>query len=177
MESVLARFAEECPEVRTLVQTSRMSERQKEGFLAVFDADNEETVVGFAVMGGIFGEGIDLVGERLVGAVVVGVGLPQICLERELIRSHFEAREIPGFAYAYAYPGMNRVLQAAGRVIRSPEDRGVVLLVDQRFGHANYRRLFPPFWHPVRSARSADAVSSALGAFWDGIHEIRYEPL
>ncbi|MEW6750495.1 MAG: ATP-dependent DNA helicase [Candidatus Latescibacterota bacterium] len=175
MEEVLRQFRQAHPGVRTLVQTPGMSERQKEGFLSVFDADNEETVLGFAVMGGIFGEGIDLVGERLVGAVVVGVGLPQICLEREVIRQFFAARESPGFAYAYAYPGMNRVLQAAGRVIRSPEDRGVVLLVDQRFGQEQYQRLFPPYWRPVQRARTPEGIAACLQAFWSGAREVHYD--
>ena len=97
-------------------------------------------------MGGIFGEGIDLVGERLVGAVIVGVGLPRICLERDLIRGYFDERNLPGFAYAYTYPGMNRVLQAAGRVIRGEADRGLILLVDRRFSQEQYRELFPAHW-------------------------------
>jgi len=156
------------PGVRTLVQTARMSEAQKEDFLAVFDADNEETVVGFAVMGGIFGEGIDLMGERLVGAVVVGVGLPQICLERDLIRRHFDERDIAGFEYAYTYPGMNRVLQAAGRVIRSDEDRGVVLLIDRRFGQERYAELFPATWHHALPVRGPDQIDEAVAAFWNG---------
>ena len=143
-----------------------MSEARREEFLAVFDADNPETVLGFAVMGGIFGEGIDLWGERLVGAIVVGVGLPQLCLERDLIRAYYDGREMPGFEFAYTYPGMNRVLQAAGRVIRSDEDRGVVLLIDRRFGQPRYRRLFPSSWHPVRSTRSAEHIGAAAHSFW-----------
>ena len=177
MEEVAERFSEAHPEMEMLVQTSGMSERRREEFLAVFDADNPETVVGFAVMGGIFGEGIDLVGERLVGAIIVGVGLPQICLERDLIRQYFDAREVSGFEYAYTYPGMNRVLQAAGRVIRSAEDRGTVLLVDQRFGQGRYRRLFPPFWRPVYCVRSAEQIEASLGTFWGEVRETRYEPL
>lgn len=177
MEEVLGHFRQAHPGVRTLAQTTRMTEQQKEAFLAVFDADNEETVVGFAVMGGIFGEGIDLVGERLVGAIVVGVGLPQICLEREVIRQFYDERESPGFAYSYAFPGMNRVLQAAGRVIRSPEDRGVVLLVDQRFAQEQYQRLFPRYWHPVRRVGRPEEIAASVQAFWTGIHEVHYEPL
>ena len=146
-----------------------MSEPEREAFLAVFDEERAATLVAFAVMGGIFGEGIDLVGERLVGAVVVGVGLPQICLERDLIRTYFEARDSDGFNYSYTFPGMNRVLQAAGRVIRSAEDRGVVLLIDQRFGQHRYKRLFPPGWHPVHYARSCEQVGRAVEAFWERV--------
>ena len=168
LEQVLLLYRLANPGVRTLVQTPRMTEVQKEDFLAVFDADNEDTVVGFAVMGGIFGEGIDLMGERLIGAIVVGVGLPQICLERDLIRRHFDERDIPGFEYSYTFPGMNRVLQAAGRVIRSDADRGMVLLVDRRFDEERYRELFPATWHHALSVRGAAQIGEAVSAFWNG---------
>jgi len=176
MEEIVERFRAVHPDVEILVQTTGMSESRREAFLSVFREDNPEIMVGFAVMGGIFGEGIDLVGERLSGAVIVGVGLPQLCLERDLIRYYFDAREIPGFEYAYTYPGMNRVLQAAGRVIRSAADRGMVLLIDQRFGQERYRRLFPSFWHPHRT-RGSEPISTSLEMFWNGISGIRYEPL
>jgi len=166
MEEVAERFCQAYPNIEILVQTTGMSEPQREAFLAVFDADNLDTVVGFAVMGGIFGEGIDLVGDRLVGAVIVGVGLPQICLERDLIRDYYDERDASGFTYAYTYPGMNRVLQAAGRVIRSESDRGVVLLIDQRFSQSRYRKLFPPAWNGGQSARSVERISQAVEAFW-----------
>ena len=167
MAEVCGRFQTTHPDVPILVQTSGMSETGREAFLTAFDGERSETLVGFAVMGGIFGEGIDLVGERLVGAVIVGVGLPQVCLERELIRDYFNGQETDGFAYAYMFPGMNRVLQAAGRVIRTPEDRGVVLLIDQRFGHSRYRRLLPPWWAPVLSMRHPDRIRSAVETFWE----------
>ena len=92
-------------------------------------------------MGGILGEGIDLVGERLIVAVVVGVGLPQSGLERDLIRDYFNGHGGHGFSYAYQYPGFNRVLQATGRLIRTETDRGVIVLIDERFTHNRYRRL------------------------------------
>ncbi|MFT5377532.1 MAG: DNA excision repair protein ERCC-2 [Candidatus Latescibacterota bacterium] len=166
MAEVSERFVDNHPDVETLVQETGMSEREREAFLAVFEEDNTHTTVAFAVMGGIFGEGIDLVGERLVGAIIVGVGLPQICLERDLIRHYFDERDLPGFDYAYTFPGMNRVLQAAGRVIRTDVDRGIVLLVDRRFGQQRYRRLFPPFWHGVRTVRGPEEIGSALEPFW-----------
>ena len=125
-----------------------MSEPEREAFLAAFAVEHGETLVGFAVMGGIFGEGIDLVGDRLIGAVIVGVGLPQLCVERDLIRDYFQEQTGAGFDYAYTFPGMNRVLQAIGRVIRSETDRGVVLLIDARFAEPRYRRLFPAWWQP-----------------------------
>jgi Rad3-related DNA helicase len=118
-------------------------------------------------MGGLFGESIDLAGERLSGAAVVGVGLPAVGPERELIRDHFQARQAEGFAFAYQYPGINRVLQAAGRVIRSETDRGVILLIDRRFGSPSYERLLPPGWR-VRNIRRPDDFKRELGAFWNG---------
>jgi DNA excision repair protein ERCC-2 len=136
-----------------LVQSPGMTEAERDEFLAKFSKDNlvnGKTLVGFAVMGGVFGEGIDLVGDRLSGAAIVGVGLPGISLERELIKDYFANLQGTGFEYAYLYPGMNRVLQAAGRVIRTAEDRGVVLLIDHRFSTHQYRVLFPPHWQPNR---------------------------
>lgn len=177
LTAVLARFQAAAPGMATLVQVPGMTETQREAFLAAFDERRETTLVGFALMGGIFGEGIDLLGERLVGAVVVGVGLPQLCLERELIRNHFDEHGLPGFDYAYTFPGMNRVLQAAGRVIRSDEDRGVVLLVDERFTEERYRALFPAWWRPVVRVRTPAQVASSLSSFWQGTREVRYEPL
>lgn len=167
MQEVSERFAESHPNIDVLVQETGMSEREREAFLAVFAEDNARPTVGFAVMGGIFGEGIDLVGDRLVGAAIVGVGLPQICLERDLIRHYFDEADLPGFDYAYTFPGMNRVLQAAGRVIRTDADRGTVLLLDRRFDQRRYRRLFPPFWQDVHTVRSCEDIERSLGRFWN----------
>jgi Rad3-related DNA helicase len=153
------------PAVSILVQRPGMSEPEREAFLAAFAAEHGETLVGFAVMGGVFGEGIDLVGDRLIGAIIVGVGLPQLCVERDLIRDYFEERTGAGFDYAYTFPGMNRVLQATGRVIRSETDRGVVLLIDARFAEQRYRRLFPPSWQPAR-VRSLSDIREALRKSW-----------
>jgi DNA excision repair protein ERCC-2 len=117
-------------------------------------------------MGGVFGEGIDLVGNHLIGAIIVGVGLPQLCTERDLIRDYFQDRTGDGFSYAYTFPGMNRVLQAIGRVIRCETDRGVVLLIDARFREARYRRLFPAWWQ-VKRVRNLDEIGQAARAFWE----------
>jgi DNA excision repair protein ERCC-2 len=149
-----------------LRQRPDMSEEERAGFLARFEAQTERTYVGFAVLGGVFGEAIDLVGERLCGAVIVGVGLPQLCLERNLIREHREQRGGDGFAHAYVVPGMNRVRQAAGRVIRSEADRGVVLLLDERYREARYRDLLPHWWRP-RPVRGAAAIAAAAREFWE----------
>ena len=151
--------------MRVLVQRPGMSEPEREAFLAAFAAEHGEPLVGFAVMGGVFGEGIDLVGDRLIGAVIVGVGLPQLCVERDLIRDYFQSRNGAGFDYAYTFPGMNRVLQAIGRVIRSDADRGVVLLIDARFREARYRRLFPVWWRPA-VVRTVSDIGQVLRRFW-----------
>ncbi len=152
--------------VQVVIQTPGMKEADKERFLNCFRGDNEDTVVGFAVMGGLFGEGIDLVGERLCGVAIVGVGLPAITPERELIKSHFMKTNRGGFEYAYLYPGINRVLQAAGRVIRSETDRGVVLLVDQRFGSSRYRSLLPFTWRPA-AIHNMKMFLKDLNSFWN----------
>ncbi|MBN2125594.1 MAG: ATP-dependent DNA helicase, partial [Deltaproteobacteria bacterium] len=150
-----------------LLQGPGMVEEERERFLDRFRCENPDTLAGFAVMGGIFGEGIDLVGDRLDGAVVVGVGLPGISPENELIRDYFQEKGGSGFDYAYLYPGINRVLQAAGRVIRTGEDRGVVLLIDDRFSSSRYRPLLPGEWRPVRFHTLQD-LESILSEFWEG---------
>lgn len=166
LSEVYQRFCEHCPELAVISQTVGMTEEERESFLEFFQPNPKETLVGFALMGGIFGEGVDLKGNRLSGAIIVGVGLPQIGLEREIIRSHFEGIDGLGFEYAYMYPGMNKVLQAVGRVIRTETDRGVVLLIDERFSRASYRRLFPKAWRTVRYVQSAEEISQRLGNFW-----------
>jgi len=165
LRAVQEQFQALHPAVRLLAQRPGMSEAEREAFLAAFAADHTETLVGFAVMGGIFGEGIDLAGERLIGAIIVGVGLPQLCLERDLIRDLFQHNLGSGFDYAYTYPGMNRVLQAIGRVIRSETDCGVVLLLDTRFAEPRYRRLFPAWWRPTE-VRSPAQIAQAVRQFW-----------
>ncbi len=141
LTAVLELLKERLPERQLLVQERAMTEAEREAFLAQFSASNQETLVGLAVMGGIFGEGIDLVGERLIGVVVVGVGVPQVGLERDLIKDYFDRQTRSGFAYAYQYPGFNRVLQATGRVIRTEADRGIIVLIDERFTQS----ALPPF--------------------------------
>ena len=162
---VLEVFQADCPDGDVIVQAPAMSEEEREAFLNRFDRENRQSLIGFAVMGGIFGEGIDLVGDRLTGAVVVGVGLPGISLEKELIRDYFAVQHNSGFEYAYQYPGINRVMQAAGRVIRTETDRGVVLLIDQRYGTHRYRSLFPGKWAPVKVKRLSQ-ITEDLQEFW-----------
>ena len=147
-----------------IVQSPSMSEREREEFLGRF-CDRDDTLVGFCVLGGIFAEGIDLKNDALIGAVIVGTGLPMVCVERELLKGCYSQMGLDGFAYAYRYPGMNKVLQAAGRVIRTEEDRGVVALLDERFLGRDYLRLFPREWEDYDTCR-ADDISEALELFW-----------
>ena len=158
-------FVQNHPGVETIVQSPLMSEGERDVFLDRFQEKNRRTLLGFAVMGGVFGEGVDLVGRRLSGAIIVGLGLPGICPERELIRHYFAEHTDSGFAYAYLYPGINRVLQAAGRVIRSESDRGVVLLIDPRFATRRIRSLLPPTWAPV-AVKQPVAFQQAVDRFW-----------
>ena len=165
LTAVLEQFQTLKPKISVLVQHPGMAEAERDLFLAAFRAEHDNTLVGFAVMGGVFGEGIDLVGDRLIGAIIVGVGLPQLSLERDLIRNYFQDRTGDGFGYAYTFPGMNRVLQAIGRVIRCETDRGVVLLIDTRFREARYRRLFPPWWQ-VKRVRNIEDIGRTVRGFW-----------
>lgn len=167
MEDVYALYLE-LDEGRTecVIQQSGMRETEREAFLSRYqEPAGTRSLLGFCVLGGIFSEGIDLKGESLIGAAIVGTGLPQICHEREILRQYYEGRQMDGFAYAYRYPGMNKVLQAAGRVIRTEEDLGVVMLLDDRFGTAEYTRLFPLEWSGVQGCRSWD-VGEKIEKFW-----------
>lgn len=147
-------------------QESGMDEEEREQFLLQFEGEQDRSMAAFCVMGGIFSEGIDLVSDRLIGALVIGTGLPMVCREREILKAYFDRKGMDGFAYAYQYPGMNKVLQAAGRVIRTDEDRGVILLLDERFAGGDYQRLFPREWEEHCFCR-LDSVSDYLTGFWD----------
>ena len=118
------------------------------------------------MLGGIFSEGIDLKNDSLIGAVIVGTGLPQVCNEREILKNYFDGAGENGFDYAYRYPGMNKVLQAAGRVIRTAEDVGVVALLDERFLTRSYRQMFPKEWNEFETV-TADRVAKRVERFWD----------
>lgn len=132
--------------VKLSMQEANMSESAKEAFLLQFSEEREERLLAFCVLGGIFSEGIDLVGDKLIGSFVIGTGLPQVCNEREIIKRFFDQKDENGFDYAYRYPGMNKVLQAAGRVIRTKDDYGIMLLLDERFMQEANRALFPMEW-------------------------------
>ncbi|MBO4284445.1 MAG: ATP-dependent DNA helicase, partial [Clostridia bacterium] len=171
----LERLSEEvrrmAPGLETVAQSRRMDRSEREAFLDRFSEGNRRALVGFTVMGGIYAEGIDLVGRRLIGAVVVGVGLPQPTPENEAIREYYDDVLEEGREYAYIYPGMNRVLQAAGRVIRREEDRGVVVLIDDRFSDPVYRRLMPNHWRGLKYVGDLSSLSHLLGRFWGGVEK------
>ena len=158
--------------VRCIRQNSDMTEREREEFLEEFQS-REGTLVGFCVLGGIFSEGVDLTGERLIGAVIVGTGLPQIGSEREILKEYYDRKKQSGFDYAYRYPGMNKVLQAAGRVIRTKEDRGTILLMDDRFLDWDYRNLFPREWSDLQIC-SLETVEIQLKEFWISVEGMDY---
>lgn len=152
--------------IKIILQESAMTESAREAFLDSFKTDVMTTVIGFCVLGGIFSEGIDLKADRLIGALIVGTGLPQRGSERELLKNYFDKKSESGFDYAYLYPGMNKVLQAAGRVIRTEEDRGVIVLLDERFNYSSYRALFPREWFPYERA-VINNVEEKINKFWE----------
>ena len=166
LNEVVERLKQRLPDRQLLIQERGMDESARDSFLAQFSTTNEETLVGFAVMGGVFGEGIDLVGDRLIGVIVVGVGVPQLGLERDLIKEYFDRDLGRGYAYAYQYPGFNRVLQATGRVIRTDTDRGIIVLIDERFTQTQYSQLFPSHWRGYQVVKNIHEVEDKLTHFW-----------
>lgn len=159
------RFREMYPDVRAVRQGGKMSEPERAQFIAAFAPAPQASMVAFIALGGVFAEGVDLPGDRLVGAAIVTVGIPQICQEREVIREKMDDGEDGGYDFAYTYPGFRRVLQAAGRVIRTDTDRGVVLLIDERFAQEKYIALMPPHWR-VSRVEGAEGVKRAVTKFW-----------
>ena len=151
---------------KLVCQERSMTEPQKEEFLESFSQENEETQIGFCVMGGIFSEGIDLTDDRLIGAAIVGTGLPMVCNERELFHRYYDAVKGHGFDYAYLYQGMNKVLQSGGRVIRTATDRGIILLLDERFLGRSYQELFPREWYPYEVV-DKEQMEKKIQEFWN----------
>lgn len=166
MEQVLEKFyALNLGEMDCVVQETGMREQEREAFLESFRTKRDNTLVGFCVMGGIFSEGIDLKNEALIGAIIVGTGLPQISNEREILKNYYDKRCGEGFDYAFRYPGMNKVLQAAGRVIRTMEDKGVIVLLDERFLQREYLRMFPREWENYETV-TVESVQAKVKKFW-----------
>lgn len=166
MEDVYGKFLlKNQVQMDCIIQKSGMKEADREEFLAQFTAVRKQSMIAFCVMGGIFGEGIDLKEEQLIGAIIIGTGLPQIGNEREILKQFYDRRSGCGFDYAYRYPGMNKVLQAAGRVIRTVSDVGVILLLDERFLRREYRELFPREWESFEVCR-IESIADKLQEFW-----------
>ncbi|MBP1745097.1 MAG: ATP-dependent helicase, partial [Firmicutes bacterium] len=166
MNEVYNLFADSYPEVYTIMQSSSMTEEERDLFLNEFKPGARDRVLGFCVLGGIFSEGVDLKHDELIGSIIVGVGLPQICFERNIIKDYFNEKNKCGYEYSYLYPGMNKVLQAAGRVIRTETDKGVILLIDERFSSRDYLQLFPEEWFPHARVRNFRDLEKDLNDFW-----------
>ena len=148
-----------------ICQDPHMSEAQRADFIDRFQPNPKGSLVAFIVLGGVFAEGVDLPGDRLLGAAIVSTGMPQISFERETLRELLDDACDGGMDAAYTYPGLRRVLQAAGRVIRTETDRGVVILMDQRYMHEAFRELLPPHW-PVADVKKLSALTEGLKRFW-----------
>ena len=170
MEDVYQEFtqllASDEEEMELVIQQQHMDEEERENFLRAFEMGREKSLIGFGVLGGIFSEGIDLTNEKLIGTLIIGTGLPQVCNEREILKSYFDQKGLSGFDYAYRYPGMNKVLQAAGRVIRTEDDRGVILLLDERFQREKGEEIFPKEWADCERCR-LDFVEEKIRLFWE----------
>ena len=169
MNQVYDIFTEGHTDFDTIIQKSGMKEEEREEFLEAFVVERDSSLVAFCVMGGIFGEGIDLKNEQLIGVIVVGTGLPQISYEREILKNYYDSQNGCGFDYAFRYPGINKVLQAAGRVIRTVDDNGVILLLDERFLQPDYEPLYPREWKE-RIVCGIEQLEGYVEEFWSNIN-------
>ncbi len=165
-EALAKIFSAKYPKIKVLIQRRDMSAKEKREFLAEFEKEDKSYLVAFCVMGGIYAEGIDLAGESLIGAVIVGIGLPTLSYEREAIAAYYDEKYEEGKQYAYIYPGINRVFQAAGRVIRREDDRGVIVLIDDRFDDPIYKKSLPKLYSGVKFIKAAKELRATLDEFW-----------
>ena len=177
MEAVFQIFSSKNSDVEIIKQEFNMNEEEREDFIANFKRTKDETLIAFAVMGGMFGEGIDLAGDMLSGAIIVGVGLPKICIERNIIMNYFNELNGMGFEFAYIYPGINKVMQAAGRVIRTEYDRGIVFLIDNRFMQNQYRKLLNTNWFPLAIVETPRAAGEEAYKFWTESNSNKIHPI
>lgn len=166
LQQIYEAFNEKYPYVKIIKQTSLMDETKRRDFLDNFQENPSETLVGFALLGGIFSEGIDLQKSKLIGVGIVGVGLPAINQENDLIKNYFDQQNKPGFSYAYQLPGINNVFQAAGRLIRTDDDKGIIVLMDERFAQTRYRKLFPYHWNRLSVSTKQDNLARIISHFW-----------
>lgn len=167
MSEVQTLFKYKYPHIKTVMQAKNMSEESRRAFLDAFRAGNRSVLVGFCVLGGIYSEGIDLVGDRLIGSVIVGVGLTKPTDESEVVREYYDTKYEAGKEYAYIYPGFNRVLQAAGRVIRTETDRGVVVFIDERYAEPMYKELLPQHLRTAKFVGDARSLEVVIDRFWN----------
>jgi Rad3-related DNA helicase len=165
IEDIMSKYESMAKDVDIIVQEQNMTEQAREDFLLEFDKKRDKSMVAFCTLGGIFSEGIDLVGGKLIGSIILGAGLPQVGNERSLMADFFDENNKNGFEYAYLYPGMNKVIQAAGRLIRTKDDVGVIALLDERFRFSSYRKTFPREWNDAAFA-TVDDISLKLTNFW-----------
>ena len=170
MQDVAELFDEITDNVDIMMQHQNMNEEDKEKFLGRFESNEnkDKSLLGFGVMGGVFSEGIDLKNDCLIGTIIVGTGLPSINTEGELLRRYYDEKENCGYEYAYLYPGMNKVLQAAGRVIRTAEDVGTILLMDERFLERDNQSLLPEEWESYYAV-NRNNCGQVLENFWNGL--------
>ena len=165
LEDIQSKFSDIMGDVDVIVQQQNMTEQEREDFLLEFEKKRDKSMVAFCTLGGIFSEGIDLVGGKLIGSIILGAGLPQVGNERKLMSDFFDENGKNGFEYAYLYPGMNKVIQAAGRLIRTKDDVGVIALLDERFRFGSYRKTFPREWNDAVFT-SVENVEDQVKAFW-----------
>ena len=165
-EALARIFRAKYPKIKVLEQRKNMSTEEKREFLAEFEKESNSYLIGFCVMGGIYSEGVDLAGDSLIGAVIVGIGIPALSYEREAISAYYNEKYEEGKQFAYIYPGMNRVLQAAGRVIRREDDKGVVVLIDDRFDDPIYKSVIPKLWEGMKFIADPKELRTELDEFW-----------
>ncbi|MGX8850132.1 ATP-dependent DNA helicase [Amedibacillus sp. YH-ame10] len=167
MKQIVEQFQNDYPEIDTILQSGDMNEEERNSFLKQFD-QHDHLKVYFCVVGGMFSEGIDLKGDKLIGAIIVGVGLPQLNPWQDLIKEHFDETKQMGYAYAYQFPGMNKVLQSAGRVIRSSQDKGIIFLIDERYTSYAYKHLLPQHLRQYTLVHTPQDVKETCDQFWEG---------
>ena len=165
-EALYKLFSAKYPKIKVISQKQNMTAKEKAAFLDEFKKNDGSYLIAFCVMGGIYSEGVDLAGDELIGAVIVGIGMPALSYEREAIAAYYEEKYEEGKQYAYIYPGMNRVFQAAGRVIRREDDRGVIVLIDDRFDDPIYRKSLPKLWEGVKFIGDSKTLNEEIKLFW-----------
>jgi len=172
MKLIYEDFTNRYPHFNTMIQIQNQDERSREDFLNFFKENPVESHIGFSVLGGVFSEGIDLKYDRLIGAIIISVGIPKINFERDMIRDFYENKNSKGYLYAYTYPGIIKVFQASGRVIRTLDDKGIILLIDDRYTYSVYKKLFPSHYNPYSIIAKDESLKKELVEFWD-FHDLK----